>query len=266
MKLKNILAAAIMVAATVGITSSVYAATAVRIGEVENKTYTTADTLSVPVIIETTDESVNNIGAYDITVSFDKASLKYKRVDNNLVATDEDGDMFLSGSLQSTPTADANANGAVILSYATATPTKLSDAPNATFTLLFKPLTDYTFDPSDIQIKLDEMASTTNTTGATNTKIYADSFNTYVSFDVPDTYDKYIHKVYLQLNGTDYELKNCQKVDGGYRFVVSINNTGTAKKSAAAKVILGVADTADAGATISKVEYKDLGTIVVENV
>ena len=203
MKLKNILAAAIMVAATVGITSSVYAATAVKVGTVEGTTFTTDDVISVPIIIETTDESVDNIGAYDINVNFDNSKLEYGLVQNNLVTKTKFATQT-SGSIVSTPDTTANANGSVRLSYTTTSPTKLSNSPNATCTVLFVPKANgYTFDPSDIQIKLNQMVSTTNTTGATNTLIYADSFKTYVSFDVPDTYDKYIHKVYLQLNGDD---------------------------------------------------------------
>lgn len=275
MKLKNIVAALTFVVA-LGFTTSVYAATEVRLGTPVDangeakETFTYDDEIHVPVIVDTTDETWDMVGAIDISIEFNKDALWLNDVSSNLFYRKSGRTGYTltaSGSITNGNFETSNTNGVHRFIWDSTDQTRLSDSESAfDVTFYANDANGYTFNPADIKLKLNQMVATDNLSSDNNIIISADSFATYVSFEIPTDYTAagYIHEVYLSLDGNLYQLKNCVPTDTGYKFVTSIKNTSGAKKAVAAKVVLKVADTEDA-AEYTDYEYSDLGTIYVES-
>lgn len=273
MKLKNIVAALTFVVA-LGVSTSVYAATEVKLGQPtdengnpKNTFATIDDIIKVPIQINTTDDARDMVGATDFTIEFNKNNLYYDSVENGMVyrkynRTGTSYTLEPSGSVTLPNTETANANGKFAFNWVSTSQTKLSDSQNEFVLVMYPQIENYTFDPADIKVKVNQIVATDNLSSANNVYIYADELATYLEFEVPKEYDKWIHEVHLVLDSTDYKLDKCIETETGYKFIVSIKNS-TEKKSAAAKVVLKVADTEDA-TVFESVDFADLGTIQIE--
>lgn len=276
MKLKNIVAALTFVVA-LGVSTSVYAATDIKLGTpvdgngTAKETFTYDDEIHVPIKVETTDEAWDMVGSLTLTVQFNNEALYLSNVEDTLLYRKASGrpgsgnyTLEKSGSIVNGNFETSNTNGLHKFIWDSTDQTRLSDSESE-FDLTFyaNDSAGYTFNPADIKIKLDQMVATDNLSSDNNVLIYADSFATYVTFEVPKDYDKWIHEVHLTLDGNDYKLDKCIETETGYSFVVSIKNS-TEKKAAAAKVVLKVADTEDA-TEYTDVDFADLGTIQIEN-
>jgi LysM repeat protein len=267
MKLKNIIASVAFVLA-LGISTSVYAATEVKLGDVTG-TYDMADEIRVPIVINSTEDSRACIMAADITVEFDKDALYLSTVENNLKyeKTVRPGvtQLTTSSAVVEGDAETSNANGSHRFTWTSTNKTALSNSDSA-FTIVMYPNSDgYTFNPADVKIKVNKVVFGENGDNDMGDPVYSDSFATYVTFEIPSDYttNGYIHEVYLVLNDTKFKLENCIETETGYKFITSIKNSSDTKKSVAAKVVLGVADTEDA-TELKYVDYADLGTIQVE--
>ena len=85
-----------------------------------------------------------------------------------------------------------------------------------------------------------------------------------IKFEIAKNPGYFVHEVYVELDGTKYQLTKCTETETGYEFVVNVKNTGNAAKTVnSAKVIVAKADTEDA-TTYTEEVYADLGTVTVE--